>query len=277
MPKPLLPVGDRPALAHVADRVRAVAGPIVVNACHRAADLRAFVDASLAGVQLSEEPRILGTAGGLAAAGAYLGPGPVLVWNGDILASLDPAPLVAAHAAREDAEATLAVRPLPAGEGNVGVDATGRIVRLRGETTGEGEVRGGAFLGIHVVGEPVRARLPAEGCLVGDAYLPALRKGATLRAFDVDELEWHDIGTLGDYAAACFAWLARREPSTGGSFVDEGARVASGAQLLRSILGRGARVDGDGVVERCVVWPGATAVAPCTSAVVTPWGAYPLP
>jgi mannose-1-phosphate guanylyltransferase len=208
LPKPLLLIGDRPALSHVLDAVRPVATVIVANAHHRAAELRAYVATSAPYVRLSEEPRILGTAGGLRAAGALLGPGAVLVWNGDILSSLDAASLVSSHAASQ-ARATLAVRPLANGEGNVGMDVDGRIVRLRRETTAPGELRGGAFLGVHVVGQELRDALPEEGCLIGDLYLPALREGQTLRAFEAPDVEWHDIGTLPEYDAARAAWRAR--------------------------------------------------------------------
>jgi mannose-1-phosphate guanylyltransferase len=271
LPKPLLPVGDRPALEHILAQVRPVAGPIVANAYHRVADLRAFLAASASDVRLSEEARILGTAGGLAHAAHLLGPGAVLVWNGDILSSLDAGQLLAAHA--HDAQATLAVRPRAAGEGNVGTDAAGRVVRLRRETVATGEVSGGEFLGVHVVGEELRARLPAEGCLVGDVYLPALRAGHPLRTFEVREVAWHDIGTLADYEAANLAWLRARGE---GSFVGPGAVVAAGIMLRECIVGRGARVEGEGVLERCIVWPDARLTAPCAPAVVTPRGTVPL-
>jgi NDP-sugar pyrophosphorylase family protein len=58
LPKPLLPVGDEPALAHILAQVRALEGPIVANVHHRAADLRAFLGGT--GVLVSEEARILG-------------------------------------------------------------------------------------------------------------------------------------------------------------------------------------------------------------------------
>jgi mannose-1-phosphate guanylyltransferase len=276
LPKPLLPVGDRPALEHILARVRPLGGAIVANAHHRIEDLRAFVLASAKDVLLSEEPHILGTAGGLAHAADLLGPGAVLVWNGDILSSLDALQLVRAHKEGRDAEATLAVKALPTGEGNVGVDAQGHIVRLRKETTSPGEVRGGAFLGIHMVGERLRERLPKEGCLVGDVYLPALREGKTLRVLEAPDASWHDIGTLRDYEMACFAWLEARGE---GSFVGEGAKVSARVTLDGCILGRGARVEGEGRLERCIVWPNARVMAPCASSVVTPeaWaGVVPL-
>ena len=274
LPKPLLPIGDRPALEHILGRVRPVGGTVVVNAHHLASELRTFLESSAPNARVSEEARILGTAGGLHAARTLLGSGAVLVWNGDILSSLDPAALVAAHASRADAEATLAMRRLPSGEGNIGLDGTGRVVRLRRETTGPGEILGGSFLGIHVVGERLRERLPEEGCLVGDVYLPALRAGQTLRAFEVDDgVAWHDIGTLKDYADANFAWLAK---SGGEAFVGEGATVANGVTLRRCIVGRGACIEGEGVLERCIVWPGARVMAPASSVVATTHGLVPL-
>src|SRR5258706_15827748 len=82
--KPLVPVGDRPAVAHVLDRVRAAGAPrVVVNAHHRADDVRAFLPRDIA---LSHEADLLGTAGGVAHAASLLGDGDVVVWNGDILA-----------------------------------------------------------------------------------------------------------------------------------------------------------------------------------------------
>jgi len=263
LPKPLLPLGDRPALEHILAAVRPVARTVVANAHHRVADLRAFVASSAPDVHVSEEARILGTAGGLRHAAELLGTGPVLVWNGDIVSSLSPAALLGAH---READATLAVRPLAAGDGNVGTDVAGRIVRLRRETTAPGEVSGGAFLGVHVVGERLRGRLPEEGCLVGDVYLPAMREGRTLRAFDPGDVAWDDIGTLADYQAASFAWLRARGA---GSFVGEGAEVAEGVTLRECIVGRGARVEGAGILERCIVWPGASVAAPLMAAVAT--------
>jgi mannose-1-phosphate guanylyltransferase len=258
--KPLVPVGDRPALAHVLERVRAAGAPlVVVNAHHRAEDLRAFLPADVA---LAHEAELLGTAGGVANAASLLGDGDVVVWNGDILADVDLRALASAH--RSGARvATLVVKPRPAGEGNVGVDALGRVVRVR-ERVRDGEVRGGDFLGIHQLGASLRASLPARGDLVGDVYLPALRSGATIGVFDHDA-EWWDIGTLESYRAANVAWLAARGDD---AWIAPTARVASSVELRASVVGEGAIVEGDGVLERCVVWPGARARAPLADAVV---------
>ncbi|NOU31994.1 MAG: NDP-sugar synthase, partial [Polyangiaceae bacterium] len=204
LPKPLVPVGDAPVLDHVLRGLEGVArGKVVVNAYHLSGALRAACDP--ARIVVVTEEALLGTAGGVRNAEPSLGDGDVLVWNGDILApTLRSRDLVAAHRA-ESALATLAVRPRSAGEGNVGVDAAGRVVRLRGQRFGT-EVRGGEFLGIHVLGPALRALLPAQGCLVGDVYLPQLGEGAHLRAFFTDA-PFSDIGSLETYRVANRAWL----------------------------------------------------------------------
>jgi mannose-1-phosphate guanylyltransferase len=258
--KPLVPVGDRPALAHVLDRLRrAGATRLVVNAHHHADQLRAFV-AGQPDVAVSEEAELLGTAGGVQRAHELLGEGDVLLWNGDILGDVDARALVAAHRAA----ATLVVQPLAAGQGSVGLGADGRVVRLRRERFGE-EDRGGEFLGIYVLGAALRARLPERGGMIEDVLVPALARGEVVRAV-LFEGPWRDIGTVGSYLDANLAWLAARGAR---SWVGPGARVAEGVTLDRAVVGAGAVVEGSGVLSRCVVWPGAHARAPLTDEVVT--------
>lgn len=256
--KPMVPVGDEPAVAHVVARVRlATPARIVVNVHHRPDDVRTWAEPE--GIAVSHERELLGTAGGVARARLLLGPGDVLVWNGDILCELDPGELLRAHEATRGA--TLAVRARPAGEGNVGLDDEGRIVRLRAESFGP-EVRGGEFLGIHVIGEALRDRLPEQGCLVGDVYLPALRRGERLQGHLTD-VPFLDVGSLAQYLAANAAWLAARHLT---SWAHPTARVE--APIEGSVIGANAVVEAP--VTNSVVWPGAHVRTACNRAVVTP-------
>jgi NDP-sugar pyrophosphorylase family protein len=274
--KPLVPVGDRAALAHVLERIRAFGGPTLVNVHHRAEQLRAFLEKEGPNVIISEEKELLDTGGGVRRALEVLGapatPGPardLLVWNGDTLTDLDLPALRGSHAENPgSAGATLVVRPSATPEGNVGLDADGRVVRLRRQTMRAGEVRAADFLGIQVIGEELFARLPERGGLVEAFYLPLLAEGVAVRAWET-RAPFHDIGTLASYLAANLAWLADRGAS---SFVAEGATVAAGVRIDRAIVGAGARVEGEGTLARSVVWPGATAVAPLEGAIVTPFG-----
>ncbi|AUX22945.1 nucleotidyl transferase [Sorangium cellulosum] len=276
LPKPLLWLGDRPLVAHIAERLAAGSvRRVVLNRSHLAERFSREILAALpAPVEAVDEPEPFGTAGGLANAARALGEGDVIVWNGDILIDLDVAALSAAHAAhgQRGAGATLAVAPRPAGEGTVGVGARGEVVRLRGERFGD-EAAGGDFVGVHGVGEALRRRLPPRGCMVGDVYLPWLREGRALATFPAPAV-WHDIGTIAAYLAANARWLSQRGLQ---SYVGPGACVAEGVDVTGSVVGAGARVEGVGALRRCVVWPGARvavgAGAPLERAVVTTKGA----
>jgi len=262
--KPLVPVGDRPVLGHVLDGLRkAGLERLVVNTHHRADDVRAFVRAQPGEIAVSDEPELLGTAGALAHARALLGEGDVLVWNADVIARVDVQALVGVHA-REMPEATLVVQPLARGHGPVGLDSSGRVVRLREHRFGP-ENQGGEFLGIHVMGFGLRDRLPPRGGLVDDVFVPALARGAVLRAF-VWGAAWYDVGTPASYLEANLAWLRSRGAV---SWIGPAAHVAPGVALDRSLVGADAWVDGTGALVRCVVWPGAHATAPLEDAVVT--------
>jgi mannose-1-phosphate guanylyltransferase len=259
--KPLVPVGDAPAVSHIVARLR-TAGleRLVVNVHHRPADLRSWAAAE--GVAMSEETELLGTAGGVERAALLLGDGDVLVWNGDILSDLDPAALLRAHEAAS-AAATLAVVLRNAGEGNVGLGEGGRVVRLRQEAFGD-EVAGADFVGVHVLGAVLRTKLPERGCLVGDVYIPALRDGAYLAAHVVTTT-FIDIGSVAQYAAANRVWLASRCAS---SWTSPDAMVS--ANVEGSIIGAGAIVEAD--VIRCIVWPGTHVRDRIEDAIVTPNG-----
>jgi mannose-1-phosphate guanylyltransferase len=259
--KPLVPVGDRPALAHTLERIRAAGFErIVVNAHHRAEDIQHFARGLPFDVAVSEERELLGTAGGIAHASSLLGAGDVVVWNGDILADVDLRSLVAAH----DAAATLVVQPLLRGDGPVGLDGMGNVVRLRQDVFGD-EEHGGQFLGISVLSAALRARLPPQGGLIENLLVPALRRGAVVRSFPFDG-SWTDIGTVESYRAANLAWLKERGLT---HWVGSEAQIAAEISLHDSIVGAGARVEGSGVLARCVVWPGAKARAPAIDEVVT--------
>lgn len=273
LPKPLVWVGDRPAIAHVAGRlVAAGVTELVVNTHHRA---EAFSEAMLARIpgrlSIVTEAEILGTGGGLANAAKVLGGGDVVVWNGDILADLEVSDLLRAHerwrAKGAGEGATLAVGPRPAGEGTVGLGEDGRVVRLRGEVFGE-ERAGGDFLGISVVSEALRRALPIPGCLVGEGLLPLLRSGGRVGSF-VTEAAWDDVGSIEAYLRANARWLEGRGEAY---FVGDRAKVGAGVRLASSVVGEGATVGGEGGIEGCVIWPGAAATAPLRGAIVTTGG-----
>ncbi|MGH7284412.1 MAG: nucleotidyltransferase family protein [Polyangiaceae bacterium] len=263
--KALMPLGDKPLLAHLVTILQSAGfEKIAANAHHRADEIEAFARENLRGIAISREADLLGTAGGVHHARALLGEGDVLIWNGDIVADLDPRAVARMHEKSEN-EATLAIVPRARGESNVGIDAHGHVVRLRKETTAEGEIEGGEFLGVHVVGRALRETLPEAGCLVGDVYVPALRRGAKFGVMRYQK-KFQDIGTLESYLEANLAWL---RSSGRRVWLGENARIERGVDAIDALVGAGGSVSGKGKLERVVVWPNAHAVAPLEDAIVT--------
>jgi mannose-1-phosphate guanylyltransferase len=266
LPKPVVPVGDRPLLAHVADACRrAGVAHLVANAHHEHQKLVAIIDGFGLGIEVVVEPEIRGTAGGVAGARSRLQPGAALVWNGDILTQAEPeAPVMRLlEAARERDAMVLAVHPRARGEGSVGMDAEGAVVRLRGRVFGE-EQQSGDYIGVMALGPGVIAALPERGCLFGDVGLPHLAAGG--RVWTVPSPgAWSDLGDLAQYVDQNFRWLGRSGVE---SFVGPGAELDPGIQLERSVIGAGAVISGVGRVSEVIAWPGARLAAPLSRAVV---------
>jgi mannose-1-phosphate guanylyltransferase len=267
LPKPLAWLGDRPQIDHaIAALARAGLERVVVNTHHLADKFdETWRRAQPIEVALVHEEAILGTAGGVANAAAALGDGDVLVWNADIVADLDVARLLDAHAA-SGAASTLVVGPqaIAVGQGSLGLDARGDVVRLRAHR-GAGEVRGAEYAGIALISSALRARLPAPGCLVADGWIPLLQAGGKLATHAL-RASFLDTGTKAEYLEANLAWLADRGASCE---IAPGALVEPSVELDRVVVAAGARVVGTGALRRVVVWPGATATAPLEDAVVT--------
>jgi mannose-1-phosphate guanylyltransferase len=262
LPKPVVPVGDRPLLAHVADACRAAGvARLVANLHHEHLKIIRIINDLDLRIDVVVESEIRGTAGGVAGARALLGAGPVLIWNADILTRAPVKELV--ELAQERNAQVLAVAPRACGEGSVGLDEQGAVVRLRGQVFGR-EVSGGDYIGVMALGPGVMTRLPAQGCLFGDVALPHLAQGE--RVWSVaSSAPWSDLGDLSEYVAANLRWLQERgEPS----WCSPDARVSSAVRLERSIIGSGAEVSGSGELREVIVWPGARVQAPLARAVV---------
>jgi hypothetical protein len=138
---------------------------------------------------------------------------------------------------------------------------------LRGRVFGD-EVAGGEYVGLMALGEDALADMPAVGCYVQDYALPLLRRGGRVRSLRYE----HGFVIVGDDVRTFFEenlrWLDRER--AGESFVGAGAIVSRGVELERSLVGSGARVDGDGVVARSLVFPGVHCLAPLSETLVSP-------
>jgi len=265
-PKALVPVGDRPIIGHQLERLRAKLhqATIVANTHHFAEQISAFLDGYDPRVKVIIEPMLLGTAGGLRGALKHLGNGPILVANVDVISTINYLELL--HNTSE-LSLTLAIAPMPLGKGTVGVDAQGKVVRLRGETFGK-EVAGGDYLGTFAIGPELARRVPERGCLVSDFFLPLLRFDVPIGS-SAQRGAWVDIGTIASYASCNFDWLRRRGLDY---WLEPGSTISDGIELRETIVGRGSRIEGRGLLERVILWPYTHVQAPLSNVIVTASG-----
>lgn len=134
LPKPMIPIGDRPLLEHVVCLLAQHGfDELVVNLHHLPQVIEAhFGDGRGFGVRIhySHEPQMLGTAGALRPVADLLADDDFLVYYADNLCNADLSALWQEHRRRRaDATVGLLSMPDPAGRGIVGVDADGWVDR----------------------------------------------------------------------------------------------------------------------------------------------------
>jgi NDP-sugar pyrophosphorylase family protein len=224
MPKALVPVRGRPLLAHVLDRlVAAGATRVIVNTCHHAEQIAAFLECHTPpGVEIALSPEPGGpydTGGGLlAAAPLFRRDGPFLLHNVDVLSRIPLDGLLAQHhAARERAEgrllATLGVQDRGAArqllfddEGLMGWEhrgSDGAVRESQQVRAPVGQLRRWSFSGIQVVEPAVFDLTDRAGRFpIRALYLDLARRGFRVQAVDVTVYEWLDVGTAARLAEA---------------------------------------------------------------------------
>ncbi|CAG0983248.1 partial N-acetylmuramate alpha-1-phosphate uridylyltransferase, partial [Anaerolineae bacterium] len=147
LPKPVVPLFDRPLAAYALERLFAAGvRDAVMNTHHRAGEVVRALEAHVPeGMRprFGHEPELLGTGGGIRNALSILrndvgGGGPMLVINGDVLFWPDLESALALHA-QLGAVATMVLREDPRAKelGAIEVDGGGRVRRLLGKPEGE--------------------------------------------------------------------------------------------------------------------------------------------
>jgi MurNAc alpha-1-phosphate uridylyltransferase len=260
-PKPLLPIARTTAFARAAEQLRASGvAAVVANAAHLAEQVAAAGERLGVAVSI-ERDGPTGTAGGHAHARPLLGDRAIVTWNGDIVADLDARVLLARMEATGES-LVLAVRSVGAPRsGPIGLDGEGRIVRMRDVSFGV-EVAGAQFAAIYAQSAALVASLPMHGDIVADAWIPLLARGGRAGSV-VYEGRFHDIGAPKSYLE-CNLDLLEGSPAVVGA----NAVVEPSVTMAFAVIGEGARVGGNGLLERVVVWPGARARAPLERAIV---------
>jgi mannose-1-phosphate guanylyltransferase len=269
LPKPLVPLVDRPSLDHVLDHL---AGhgvhEVVLSSSYLEETFHAFIQARRGDPSITwiTETEPLGTGGAIVnALGALDTDDPFFALNGDILTDLDLTEMLARHHDR-GAMATIALKHVDDARpyGLVPMDADGRVLEFR-EKPSElvpGHINAGTYV---LDTAALEGWTRGENVSIERQIFPALiAEGRPLAGFP-SEAYWMDLGTPQAYLQAQFDLLDGRVdghrpyPSP---FVDAGGRIDRGATVnehvvvgRRATIETGARVSDAVLHERAVVEP----------------------
>ena len=200
IPKPLVPIGDRPVLEHII-RSLVRAGVDHIDLCVN--HLGELILIYLANADIPPEIRLafhwesepLGTAGALATVPDLKGS--FLVVNGDVLTTLDYRELFEYHE-QHGAALTVAMRSKRVNIDLGVIEEDGGLVRNYIEKP---SLRYQVSMGAYVYDERALAWLPEGMCQFPDLVLRMLDAGERVVAFHSDA-DWYDIGTVGEYERA---------------------------------------------------------------------------
>ncbi len=274
LPKPLVPVWQRPLITYAFDHLRSLGiQEFVINTHHLPEAYPAtFPQGTYEGCPLHfrHEPVLLETGGGLANVADLLQDAPCAIYNGDILTDL---PLEAAKAQHFAAGnlVTLVLRSTGQVK-NVAFDAaSGRVLDLR-NALGTNHPNQVQFTGLYFVNPGFFNYLvPGRIESVVEAFLRAIKAGERIGGIVINPGNWWDLGDPASYREAHAAYAQQHavqqihstaQVAAGAeldatSCISENCQVATGARLENTILWPGARVAANAHLIDCIVRPGA--------------------
>lgn len=235
LPKPAWTLRGRPLLQWGAEALRqAGATRLGCNAHLWPERLRAVAE----GLEVFDEPELLGSAGGLLHARGRVA-GELLTWNADIWA--DAVPFEVLRARHREARATLSwlLVPHPGGDWNpVWMDHEGRVLP-KGVAGPWGPYH---FTGAAAWSPEALALLPEGPSEVNDlrprlAGLPMGHQGVVVEPFP-----WREVGTAAALIEIAGELAAKEEGRLPGCYLHPAARLAQGSagRLTRCVFGPGA-------------------------------------
>lgn len=284
LPKPALPVGNRPVAWYALDHLaRSGFDEVVINTHHLGDRLtRALEPVCPAAIRARfvHEAEILGTGGGVRNAWKPQPGEDFVTVNAKLLFAPDLTRALAVH--RESgAIATMVLTALPEGSKftPIHVDADGRVRGIGGAAPGDlGAAPRRMFASVQILSERAYRDLPENGDIIAAAYRPWLARGEVVMGV-TDGGPWMDVGvSLRHYLDANLALAGGRirwpgiMPTADGSLVASSARLEPGSRVQDSIIGEGASVAERAELRRCVMWAETRAAGTWEDVVFTSGG-----
>src|ERR1044071_5047038 len=284
-PKPIVPIFNRPFLHYQLDLLKQVAeiDEVILSLNYQPRRIEEiFGDGGESGMAIKYvvEPAPLGTAGAIRYAGESLRES-VVVFNGDVLTTVDLAAVIALHRERK-AKATIVLTAVdnPSAYGLVETDDHGNIRRFLEKPNPDEITCDTINAGIYLLEPDTFDRIPKDTpWSIERSYFPSLiERHETFVAY-VYRGYWIDIGTPekyqqvhrdimdARYRAAPFtngnhdAWVSPQAKVEDGAiiegpcFIDEGTVVKAGAHIAPySVIGRQCHIEEHAAIDHAIAW-----------------------
>jgi mannose-1-phosphate guanylyltransferase len=273
IPKPMVPVLDRPVMAHIVDLCRRQGFDELIANLHYFPDtIRGYFGDS---IEYRFEEELLGTAGGVRNVRDFFGDDPVLVISGDALSDIDLNKLVERHKAHGGIGTLTVKRVEDTREyGVVLHDADGRISGFQEKPHPDEALSDLGNCGIYCFGPEIFDYFPDTDFVdwANDVFPVLLENDVPFYIHEIDEY-WNDVGSLDELRSGTFdalsgalkiqvpesAPLPEDCDAQGDVWVGENCTIGSGVRLMGPVvIGDGSTI-GDGVALRdAIVFPGTT-------------------
>jgi mannose-1-phosphate guanylyltransferase/mannose-1-phosphate guanylyltransferase/phosphomannomutase len=285
--KPMVPVLDRPVMAHILDLLQEHSfTPVIANLHYFPDEIREYFAER---ISYSYEPELLGTAGGVRACAEFLGRDSFLVISGDALTDIDLRALAATHE-RCGGIATLAVKRVSDTReyGVVLHDREGRVTGFQEKPDPAEALSDLGNCGIYMFRADVFEYFPERPFAdwAQDVFPALLAADEPFHIHEVREY-WNDVGSLAELRRGTFDALRGElhlhvegrelRPGLtvageqalppdleidGEAWIGQDVDIGAGVRLMGPVvLGDGARVGERARVRESIVLPGAELAA----------------
>jgi mannose-1-phosphate guanylyltransferase len=285
--KPMVPVLDRPVMAHILDLLdRHGFEQVIANLHYFPESIREYFGDRL---EYRYEPELLGTAGGVRACAEFFGEERFLVISGDALTDIDLGAFVARHKA-SGGIATLAVKRV-ADTREFGVvlhDREGRITGFQEKPAPEEALSDLGNCGIYIFEPEIFDYFPEPPFAdwAQDVFPALLEHDVPFHIHELREY-WNDVGSLGELRQGTFdalagelrlemageevspgVILAGEQPLGedieigGAAWIGHDVSIGAGVRLMGPVvLGDGAQIGAHAQLRESIVFPGTEVAA----------------
>ena len=273
IPKPMVPVLDRPVMAHIVDLCRRQGFDELIANLHYFPDtIRDYFGDS---IEYRFEEELLGTAGGVRNVRDFFGDDLVLIISGDALSDIDLNALTERHRAAGGIGTLTVKRVEDTREyGVVLHDADGRISGFQEKPHPDEALSDLGNCGIYCFSPEIFDYFPETDPVdwANDVFPALLENDVPFYIHEIDEY-WNDVGSLDELRSGTFDALSgalKIEKSDsapapddaevlGDVWIGENCRIGSGVRLTGPVvIGDGSTVGDNVSLRDSIVFPGTT-------------------